>query len=253
MEVEALASTCPSGLHSTSLRPGKPRPPSAFCLLTSGFWLLLLYAERCHRERAGAIRIHRHRRSALAFTHEGLQARDERRDQSGAGSARVSSDSWTMRPGVGSMESVTASMPAGCGVRFEIEQQQRAQHFGSRIGAGSCRLRRCRSRVTSRRRRCKDAARSRCSRRWHNGSSSRARTNESGSRVRDGPSRFERRLEGLFFECGHERPRTSSPRARRCQRMPSCPSRSERSTAGSAASSPSVRRPRTAVAARAGD
>ena len=171
---------------------------------------------------------------------------------SGAGSARVSSDSWTMRPGVGSMESVTASMPAGAGCDSRSSSSSVRSTFGSRIGAGSCRLRRCRSRVTSRRRRCRTAApRSRCSRRWHNGSSSRVSTNESGSRSAMGHSSSSDASKGSSSSAGTSGP-VSSPRARRCQRMPSCPSRSERSAAGSAASSPSVRRPQRATTARLG-
>ena len=63
------------------------------------------------------------------LAHERAQPRDERRQtSSGDGSVASSSDPCTMRPGMTSSSSSTTSIAAGGRMRFEIEQDERAQH-----------------------------------------------------------------------------------------------------------------------------
>ena len=120
---------------------------------------------------------------------------------SGAGSARVSSDSWTMRPGVGSMASGDRVDAGWRGVRFEIQQQQRAQHF----------------RIAHRRRQLQAAqvqvARHEAQAQVQGGRAAIAVLEALAQRIeqpredererlefRDGPFQLERRLERLLFE-----------------------------------------------------
>ena len=191
-----------------------------------------------HRKCAGLPGVDERRATAARVAHQRLQPRDERRE--------------LLRRRQRPREQRKLHDAAGCRIdghhhaidgcrrrmRFEIEQQQRAQRRASRIGTGSCSdvvtshaalvLTRC-SRT------CRTAApRSRRSRCADSGSSSRPSTNESGSSPSIGHSRSSacsKRSSGTAGTSGA----TSSPRASRCQRTPSCPRRAATSSGGSAA------------------
>jgi hypothetical protein len=75
------------------------------------------------------VRIDQHRRPASPVAHERLQARDERRDQLGRGQCvrqQQFLDDAARRGIDGHGDGVD---PRRRGMRFEIQQQQRAQHF----------------------------------------------------------------------------------------------------------------------------
>ncbi len=162
---------------------------------------------------------------------------------SGDGSGRVSSENWSTRAGVGSTATTTRSIAAagGCDSRSSSASVRRVR--ASRIGAGNCSERSCTARVTRCSRTCSTAApRPRRSRWAESGSISRPSTNDSGSSPSIGHSRSSacsKRSSGTAGRSG----RGSSPRARRCHRTPSCPSRAARASAGKAATSPKVRSP----------
>ncbi len=123
--------------------------------------------------------------------------------------------------------------------------------FASRIAAGSCRQRACSLRSTSRSVRWMAAApRSARSSAAASGSSSRARTNDSGSRPSIGHSSSIRSRKRGTSASGIKGCR-STPHANCRSAVPRPPSRDERSPAGSDASSPAVVNPQRRSAANA--
>ena len=173
---------------------------------------------------------------------------------SGVGCARVNSRCCSTRPGVGSMTMVTHSTAAAGGCDSRSRSASVRSVRTSRTGDGSSRRRTQVSRgstasprpervegcVTRPSRTCSTAApRSRRSRRVASGSSSRVRTNDSGSRSSIGHSSSSDDSKRSSASVGTSG-RMSSPRAIACHIVAGRPSRDTRSAAGSAASSPSV-------------
>ena len=66
---------------------------------------------------------------------------------SGEGNGRVSSENWTMRPGVGSTATVTRSIAAGGGCDSRSSNASVRSVRASRIATGNCNDRSCTSRV----------------------------------------------------------------------------------------------------------
>ncbi len=113
----------------------------------------------------------------------------------------------------------------------------------SRIGAGSSSRRVTTSRVTSvSESTIADALRSACSSDADSGSSSRARTNESGSSASIGHSSSIDASNRAASTCGTSGP-SSRPQAMRCRTGPAAPNRACKSAGASAATSPSVLSP----------
>ena len=157
---------------------------------------------------------------------------------SGDGIARSSSENWMMRPGAGSTSMVTMSTAADGGMRFEIEQQQRAQH----------------ARIAHRRRQLQHArVRGPIGRAADRGGSPRRRDRRArapppaaraAARTRTTAARASRSaIRARIDSMNRGTPgsgtsgRGSRPRASRCSATPRRPSRADSSAAGSAARS----------------